>query len=65
MHLIELAIQVSSYDDLGTRVLLDDVLSQVDHRLGPFDDEALLPGFQVHIQDVPYFPPRSTLDQFR
>ena len=56
VHLTELAIQVSSYDDLRSCILLDDVLSQVNHRLSPFNDKAFLPGVQVHIQDVHLLP---------
>ena len=52
MHLAELPVQVAAYDDLGACILLDDVLSQVDHGLCSLANEALLPRFQVHVQDV-------------
>jgi len=52
VQLLELAIQVPSYDDLCACILPDDILGQVDHRLSPFNDSAFLPGLQVDIQDV-------------
>ena len=57
VYLIELAIQVSSYYDLCTCILLDDVLGQVDHGLCSLANEAFLPRFQVHVQDVHLLPP--------
>ena len=56
MHLAELPVQVPAYDDLGACILLDDVLSQVNYGVCPFYHEALLPGFQILIQDVHLLP---------
>ena len=56
VHLSELPVQVSSYYYLRTCILLDDVYSQVDYGICSFDDEAFLPRFQIHIQDVHLLP---------
>ena len=52
MQFVELSIEVPSEDDLSGRILLDNILGQVDHRVSPLDDEALLPWFKLSVQDV-------------
>ena len=56
MQFAELAVQVTSYYDLRTCVLLHYVLGQVDHGLCSLANEAFLPRFQVHVQDVHLLP---------
>ena len=52
MHLVQLALKFAAYDDLRSLVLLDDVLGQVDHRLGSLAHEAFKARFEVDVEDV-------------
>ena len=56
MQFAELAVQVSSYYDICTCILLDDVLTQVNNGFCSLANEAFLPRFQVQVQDVHLLP---------
>jgi hypothetical protein len=51
-----LPVEVTSYDDLGLRILSDDALYEADDRLRSLHHEAFLARFQVYVEYVDLLP---------
>ena len=61
LHLGHLSVKLTSYDDLGLRILPDDALHEADDGIRPLDYEALVAWLQVNVEDVVLFGAKRDL----